>query len=189
MAAAIPIGAVVLLVAALAAVVAVAAGTVKAGDFWNAISAAVAISVLVLVCGSGSAVVWALINGRIDLRYLLSEPGAPDAAGKSSHKASLSRFQFLIFTFVIAGLYLALSLEKGTLVEIPANVLLLLGISSTTYGASKGISEFGPTRGTTGNPAPDPAPAPAAPAAPDPAPPQAPDVAPVPDSAPKPDGV
>ena len=176
MAAAVPIGAVVLLVAALAAVVAVAAGTVKPGDFWNAISAAVAISVLILVCGSGSAVVWALINGRIDLRYLLSEPGGTDAAGKSSHKASLSRFQFLIFTFVIAGLYLALSLEKGTLIEIPSNVLLLLGISSTTYGASKGISEFGPNRGAT---SPDPVPAPT----PDPAP------EPVPDSDPKPDGV
>ena len=140
----------VCLLAMIAAVVAVATGGVKPGDFWNAVSAAVAISVLVLICGAGSAVVWAMIDGRIDLRYLLSEPGGPDATGKASHKASLSRFQFLIFTFVIAGLYLALSFEKGALLDIPEHVLMLLGISSATYGASKGISEFSPNRGTTG---------------------------------------
>jgi hypothetical protein len=39
---------------------------------------------------------------------LLTEPG--------STKASLSRFQFLLFTFVIAGLFLLLSIEAGTFV-------------------------------------------------------------------------
>ena len=72
------------MLAMIAAVVAVATGGVKPGDFWNAVSAAVAISVLVLICGAGSAVVWAMIDGRIDLRYLLSEPGGPDATGNSS---------------------------------------------------------------------------------------------------------
>ncbi|MEI9928311.1 MAG: hypothetical protein WDN44_12210 [Sphingomonas sp.] len=54
-------------------------------------------------------------------------------------KASLSRFQLLIFTFVIAGVYLVLCLESGTFVEMPQNVVLLLGVSGTTYAASKGI--------------------------------------------------
>jgi hypothetical protein len=55
-------------------------------------------------------------------------------------KASLSRFQFLIFTFVIAGLYLLLSIEAGTFVDIPTNVLGLLGISGGSFLVSKGMS-------------------------------------------------
>ena len=64
---------------------------------------------------------------------------APSAAPPEIPKASMSRFQLLIFTFVIAGLYLALCLENGRLIDIPENVLLLLGLSSGTYAASKGI--------------------------------------------------
>ncbi len=55
-------------------------------------------------------------------------------------KASLSRFQFLIFTFIIGGLYLLLSIEAGTFVEIPTNVLGLLGISGGSYLVSKAMS-------------------------------------------------
>lgn len=68
---------------------------------------------------------------------LVSEP--PDANGVV--KASLSRFQMLIFTFVIAGLYLLLSIEAGAFVEIPANVLGLLGISSGSYVISKAVGK------------------------------------------------
>ena len=86
--------------------------------------------ILILLAFSG-AVVWRIFTGAIPLRGLISEPD--DAGGK----ASLSRFQFLIFTFVIAGLYLLLSIEAGTFVDIPGNVLLLLGISSGSYVVSK----------------------------------------------------
>jgi len=54
-------------------------------------------------------------------------------------KASLARFQFLIFTFVIAGLFLLLSIEHGTFVDIPTNVLGLLGISGGTYAVGKAM--------------------------------------------------
>jgi hypothetical protein len=40
---------------------------------------------------------------------------------------------------VIAGLYLLLSIEAGTFVEIPTNVLGLIGISSGSYVASKWV--------------------------------------------------
>jgi hypothetical protein len=73
-----------------------------------------------------------IVRGKIDLSNLLSE--AADG------KASLSRFQFLIFTFVIAGLYLTLSLEVGNLIDVPNGVLMLLGISGGGYVISKGIS-------------------------------------------------
>ena len=81
-------------------------------------------------------VLWKIYDGDISLKGLLAEP--PEAGRPvDSAKASMSRFQFLIFTFVIAGLYLLLSIEAGTFVEIPQNVLYLLGISGGTYVVSK----------------------------------------------------
>lgn len=88
-------------------------------------------------------VLWKIYTGKISLDGLLSEPPPPGTppmpAGTTPPvmKASLSRFQFLIFTFVIAGLFLMLSIEAGTFVDIPQNVLLLLGISGGTYVVSK----------------------------------------------------
>ena len=75
---------------------------------------------------------------RTDLSGLIKEadePGPPPVPGK----ASLSRLQLLLFTFVIAGLYLVLCLEAGEFVEIPNQVLGLLGISGGSYVVSKGI--------------------------------------------------
>ena len=69
---------------------------------------------------------------RMDLSGLIQE-----AVGG---KASLSRFQALIFTFVIAGLYIVLALDTGDFIAIPESVLGLLGISGGTYLISKGIS-------------------------------------------------
>lgn len=85
-------------------------------------------------------VLWKIYKGDISLQGLLAEP---PQAGKDvdTAKASLSRFQFLIFTFVIAGLYLLLSIEAGTFVEIPQNVLYLLGISGGTYVVSKAANK------------------------------------------------
>lgn len=59
-------------------------------------------------------------------------------------KASLSRFQFLLFTFVVAGTYLTLCLKTGTFVEIPKGALALIGISGGSYLVSKGISGKAP---------------------------------------------
>ena len=41
----------------------------------------------------GAVILWLILTGRIDLTGLISEPKG---------EASLSRFQFLVFTFVIA---------------------------------------------------------------------------------------
>jgi hypothetical protein len=77
-------------------------------------------------------VLWKIWKNQISLTGLLAEmppPGTPviDA------KASLSRFQMLIFTFVIGGLFMMLSIDAGRFVDIPQNVLILLGISGGTY--------------------------------------------------------
>lgn len=81
-------------------------------------------------------VLWKIWDNDISLGGLLAEPPEPGAPAGTG-KASLSRFQFLIFTFVIAGLFLLLSIEAGGFVQIPNNVLALLGISGGTYVVSK----------------------------------------------------
>jgi hypothetical protein len=115
---------------------------------WTWISAAVAIAIAVVIVTFALVVAWKIFVGGkngIDVRYLLAEPAGPLQPGADRNepgtepKASISRFQFLIFTFVIAGVYLILCLESGKFVDIPENVILLLGVSGTSYAASKGI--------------------------------------------------
>ena len=76
--------------------------------------------------------------GTIKLDGLIAEldPAKPSDYGK----ASLSRFQFLLFTFVVAGLFLLLSIETGAFVNVPGDVLGLIGISSGTFVVSKAVS-------------------------------------------------
>ena len=87
-------------------------------------------------------VLWKIYKNEISLNDLLAEPPPPGQT-TGELKASLSRFQFLIFTFVIAGLFLMLSIEAGTFVEIPTNVLALLGISGGSYVVSKAVGMSG----------------------------------------------
>ena len=91
-----------------------------------------------ILLGFAAMVLWKIFWGQISLEGLLTEPPPPGQTINES-KASLSRFQFLIFTFVIAGLYLMLSIEAGTFVEIPTNVLGLLGISGGSFLISKAM--------------------------------------------------
>jgi|SRR5680860_37004 len=101
-----------------------------------AISLIVACVVSAIILLFGLTVIWQMWSGRLDLAYLISEPQL--TAGKDDvPKASLSRFQFLVFTFVIAGLYLVLSIEAGTMVEVPNGALVLLGISGGSYLVAK----------------------------------------------------
>jgi hypothetical protein len=112
---------------------------------------------IVFVAGVGFIVLMKLWSGAIDLSGLLSEvptvvppappaaapapvpPGPPGAPAAVIAKASMSRLQLLLFTFVIVGLYVTLSFEAGAMVEIPNQVLGLLGISGGSYVLSKGI--------------------------------------------------
>ena len=92
--------------------------------------------IAIILLGFAAMVLWKIFSNEISITGLLAEPLDPSNPG-AGVKASLSRFQFLIFTFVIAGLYLLLSIEAGTFVDIPGNALLLLGISSGSYVVSK----------------------------------------------------
>jgi len=68
----------------------------------------------------------------IDLSHLVSEP---------TGEASMSRFQLLVFTIVIAlsVFYVTVAPDSTGLPEIPAGVLTLLGISASSYAVGKGL--------------------------------------------------
>lgn len=86
----------------------------------------------ILFAGFALAIIYKMIKGDIDLRYLI--------AGADGD-ASLSRFQFLIFTFVIAmGLFLIIvSTGSPAFPAIPGGILALLGISGGSYVTSKAV--------------------------------------------------
>ena len=92
-----------------------------------------------IILGFAAMVLWKIFTGSIDINMLISEPKTDPKNEAEAPKGSLSRFQFLIFTFVIAGLYTILCIESGTLIEVPDSVLLLLGISGGSFVISKGI--------------------------------------------------
>jgi hypothetical protein len=80
----------------------------------------------------GLAIVIKVFTGSIDLTNLIND-------GK--YGASMSRFQLLIFTFVIAlALFKIVEKRGDTFPEIPTGILTLLGISASTYAVGKGIS-------------------------------------------------
>ncbi|HTJ96646.1 MAG TPA: hypothetical protein VL381_04195 [Rhodocyclaceae bacterium] len=53
--------------------------------------------------------------------------------------ASFSRFQFLIFTFIIASSYVVITFKSGELPELTPGVLILMGMSGANYLISKNI--------------------------------------------------
>jgi uncharacterized BrkB/YihY/UPF0761 family membrane protein len=93
---------------------------------------AVGLIISFLIGFLGLVIAYLILKGRIDLSKLISEPNGD---------ASLSRFQFLLFTFVISmSLFLiVISKDPPTFPEIPIEILALLGISGGSYIVSKGI--------------------------------------------------
>jgi hypothetical protein len=88
---------------------------------------------------TGLLVLWLMFRGRIQLDKLISEPDGD---------ASLSRFQFLIFTFVIAMSVFVITVSRTPpqFPEIPTSVLALMGISAGSYVLAKGIQTSRDTR-------------------------------------------
>lgn len=90
----------------------------------------------------GLAIMYLIFKGKIDLSNLISEP---------SGDASMSRFQLLVFTFVIAAslfLIIAAPSPPAFPKEIPNGILILLGISASSYLVSKGIQFSSPEAAT-----------------------------------------
>jgi uncharacterized BrkB/YihY/UPF0761 family membrane protein len=91
-------------------------------------------TVTILVGAFALAIIYKMVKGDINLMYLI--------AGADGD-ASLSRFQFLIFTFVIAlGLFLIILSQSPVPAfpaTIPGGILALLGISGGSYVTSKAV--------------------------------------------------
>ena len=103
-----------------------------------------------VVCGIiaiiGFAVAWKLATGQIDISKILTEK---DGSGGS---ASMSRFQLLIFIFVIAVSFFLVVISNIKIIQarpgvsglpglpdVPNGVLALLGISASSYAVGKAI--------------------------------------------------
>lgn len=100
-------------------------------------------------------VLWRMYTGDINLNLLVSEVGGG---------ASMSRFQLLIFTFVIALSFFLIVVSNAKLLQtdanvkrspspvmpvlpdIPGGVLGLLGISASSYTVSKAIQSNMPPK-------------------------------------------
>jgi hypothetical protein len=78
------------------------------------------------------AILWKIFTGDIDINCLISDENG---------WASLSRFQFLVFTFVVAMslFYLVVTGTPPKYPAIPKEILALLGISGGSYVLAKGI--------------------------------------------------
>jgi hypothetical protein len=101
------------------------------GDAAIKVKSAISYGGLVMIFLFGFMILAAIASGKIDIQ-LLSE--------KESAGASMSRFQLMIFTFVIALSFFLIVASTGKFPDkIPTEVLTLLGISATTYAVSKGI--------------------------------------------------
>jgi len=83
----------------------------------------------------GLTILWLIWTRRINLTDLLNE---------ANGQASMSRFQLLVFTFVIAISLFGVTEAKKDLPDIPSGILTLLGISASTYAVGKGISYSAP---------------------------------------------
>jgi len=88
---------------------------------------------LAVLVAFAATIIYYMWSGKMDLRRLISEPNGD---------ASMSRFQLLVFTIVVAfGLFLVMvSGDTPKFPDsIPSSVLTLLGISASSYVVSKGI--------------------------------------------------
>lgn len=111
--------------------IAIFIGVEVPGDATTKLKLSIGWGALVLVFLFGFVILAAIASGKIDITELLED----DTGG-----ASTSRFQLLIFTFVIGLSFVLIVASSGKFPDVPADILALLGISASTYGVSKGIA-------------------------------------------------
>jgi uncharacterized membrane protein len=109
-------------------------GTVD--DKQQRLQLAIGFGLAILLFLFGFVILLGIASGEIVIDTILSESGGG---------ASMSRFQLLIFTFVIAlSLFFIVANNPKQFPSVPTDILTLLGISATTYGVSKGIQAANP---------------------------------------------
>jgi hypothetical protein len=142
---ALAFGALVIALVAVAVVFFAVKDAVAAAEAMARLKVVLSYEILILTFFYGLMVLLYMAAGEIDLSMLLSEPKGNDAQGKPLYGASMSRFQLLIFTFVIALSLLLIIIANGAkrFPPIPSEILVLLGISASTYAVGKGIQSSG----------------------------------------------
>ena len=100
--------------------------------------------VCIFVLFLGAAIIVLIAQGKINLSKLISE---------SNGDASMSRFQLLVFTFVVALSFFLVVASSQKLPDIPGTVLSLIGISASSYLVSKGIQTSTDVRSISISPA------------------------------------
>ena len=119
----------------LAVVIALIIAVFVPGDGTTKVKLAICYAGLVMLFLFGFLILAGIASGKIDISQLLTESGGG---------ASMSRFQLLVFTFVVGLSFFLIVVSTGKFPNpIPSEVLTLLGISATTYGVSKGIQATG----------------------------------------------
>lgn len=106
-------------------------------NFWD-LRTATAVCAYVLAAGFLGlfwVLIWKIARDKVDIGSIIME--GSDSA--SPGKGSISRFQLLVFTMTIAGLYVILCIENGQLIEVPNGTLALLGISAGSFVVSKAV--------------------------------------------------
>lgn len=97
-------------------------------------------NVLLIVFGFGFFAIMGLLCAMLLYKMWTNQINLSTLLKEANGDASMSRFQLLVFTLVVAvGLYLYM-LKHLALPDVPQSILTLLGISASTYAAGKGIS-------------------------------------------------
>lgn len=83
---------------------------------------------IVFLAFVGAIIIYRMWDGTIRIEKIISEEDG---------KASLSRLQFLIFTFVIGGGLVHIVVKSQQFPKIGSDVFMLLGISALSYVGAK----------------------------------------------------
>src|SRR5437588_11537401 len=105
----------------------------------NGLTIAAGVVIVLFTALLGGTILYKIWMGKVNLHRLLSEPNGD---------ASLSRLQFLIFTFVIGLSFFLVTVGHKDSPQFPSpfpvEVLTLLGISGSSFLVSKGIQFSNP---------------------------------------------
>src|SRR6187551_2428311 len=99
-----------------------------------------AYSVVLFITGIEALILYQIATNKINLQLLIADDGGD---------ASLSRFQFLLFTFIIGAGLLHLTLKGSAFPTVDEGILMLLGISGASYAIGKSLDKPTPTTVTT----------------------------------------
>jgi hypothetical protein len=127
--------------AVVVAGVALAVGIIVPGDPLLKLKLSIGYALMVLIFLFGFVILAAIATDKIDISELLEE---------ESGGASTSRFQLVIFTFVVGLSFVLIVATNSKFPDVPSSVLVLLGISASTYGVSKGIQAGANNGGSNG---------------------------------------